>query len=52
MEKPLFILLRIANSNQPHMDMRRSMALMVDYHTRMSISELNDEDYFAPVPDL
>ena len=28
------------------------MVLMVDDQIRMSILELNDEDYFTPVPEL
>ena len=50
--KPLLILLRIANSNQSHMDKIQLMLLMFDDHIRMSMSELNDEDYFSPVEEL
>ena len=52
MTKPIPILLRMANSNQPHMDKLRFMVLMVNDHISMSIPELNDEDYFPPVPEL
>ena len=52
MAKPLLILLRMADSNQTHMDKLRFMVLMVDEHIRMSMSELNDEDYFTPVTEL
>ena len=52
MDKPLLILLRVAYSNQPHMDKIRFMVLMVDDHIRMSIPNINDEDYFPPVPEL
>ena len=34
MAKPLLILLRMADSNHPHMDKLWFMVLMVDYHTR------------------
>ena len=50
MEKPLFIILRIADSNQPHMENILFMVLVVDDHIRMSMPELNGEDYFPPVP--
>ena len=49
MAKPLLILLMTANSNHPQTDKLRFMALMLDDHIRMSMSELNDEDYFPPV---
>ena len=52
MSKPFFILLRMVESNQPHLDKLRFMVLMVDGHLRMSISELNDGDYFPPVTEL
>ena len=52
MVKPLFILLRMADSNQPHMDKLRFMVPMVDDHIKMSIPELNDEYYFLPVTEL
>ena len=34
------------------MDKLRFMVLMVDDHIRMSMYELNDENYFPPVPEL
>ena len=43
MAKPLLILLRMVDSNQPHMNKLRSMVLMVDDHIRMSMSKLNYE---------
>ena len=52
MAKPLLILLRMADSNQPHMDKLRFMVLMFDDHIRMYMYELNDEDYFPPVTEL
>ena len=52
MVKPLLILLRMADSNQPHTDKLRFMVLMVDDHIRMPIPELNDEDYLPPVTEL
>ena len=52
MAKPLLILLKMANSNQPHMDNLRLLFLMVDDHIRISMPELNDEDYFPPVLKL
>ena len=42
----------MADSNQPHTDKLRFMVNMVDYHIRMSMSDLNDEDYFPPVTEL
>ena len=47
MSKPLFILLRMADSNQPNMDNIRFIALMVDDNIRMSMSEINYEDYYS-----
>ena len=41
----------MANSNQPHTDKLRFMVLTVDYQIRMSMPELNDEDYFTPVTE-
>ena len=52
MENPLLILLRMVDSNQPHMDKLRSMVLMVDDHMRISMSELNYEDYLPPITEL
>ena len=52
MAKPLLIILRMANSNHPHMDNLRFMVLMVDDHIRMSMTDLNDEDYPPPVTEL
>ena len=49
MEKPILILLGVADSNQPHTEKLRFIVLMVDYHIRMSMTDLNDEDYFPPV---
>ena len=47
--KLLLILLRMANSNQPHIDKLLFMVLTVDDCIRMSMPEINDEDYFTPV---
>ena len=52
MANPLLILLRMADSNQPHMDKLSFMVLMVNDRIRMSMSELNDEYYFTPVTEL
>ena len=52
MAKPLLILLRMANSNQPHMDKLWFMVLMVDDHIRMSMPDLTYEYYFLPIPEL
>ena len=52
MAKPLFILLRTADSNQTHMDKLRFMVLIVDDHISMSMPNLNDEDYFTSVTEL
>ena len=40
------------DSNHPHMDKLWFIFLMGDDHIRMSMSELNDEDYFPPVTEL
>ena len=34
------------------MDKIRFKVLMVDYHIRMSMPEINNEVYFPPVPEL
>ena len=52
MAKSLLILLRMIDSNQPHMDKLRFRVLMVDDHIRTSMPELNDEDYFPPVREF
>ena len=52
MTNPLLIILRTDESNQPHIDKLRFMVLVVHYHVRMSIPDLNDEDYFTPVTEL
>ena len=46
MEKHPFILLRMADSNQPYIDKLRFIVLIVDDYIRIYMSELNDEDYF------
>ena len=43
MAKPIPILLRMAESDQPHMENIRFMVLMVDDHISMSMPELNDQ---------
>ena len=52
MANPILILLSMAESNQPHMEKLRFMVLMVNDYIRMSMYELNDEDYFPPVTYL
>ena len=52
MENPLLIILRMADSNHPHMEKLGFMVLMVDDHIRMSMSELNNKDYLPPVTEL
>ena len=52
MTKPLLILLRMADSNQPHMNKLWFMVPMVDYKISISMPELNYEDYFTPVSEL
>ena len=52
MSKPLIILLRMADSNYPHMDKLWFMVLIVYDHVRMSMPELNNENYLPPVTDL
>ena len=52
MENSLLIILRMVNSNHPHMYNLRFIVLMVDDHIRMSMSELNDEDYFPSTIEL
>ena len=52
MPNPIFILLRMADSNQPHMYNLRFMVLMVDDYIRISMPELNDEDNLPPVTYL
>ena len=52
MANPLLVVLRMADSNQPHMEKLLFMVLLVDDHIRMSMPELNDEYYFPPVPEL
>ena len=52
MEKPLLIILRMAESNHPHMDKLQFTVLMVAYQIRMSMPEINNEDYFPPVIEL
>ena len=52
MAKHILILLRMADSNHPHMYKLSFMVLMVDDHIRMSISDLNGEYYFPPVTKL
>ena len=52
MANSLLILMRMADSNLPHIDKLWFMVLMVDDNIRMSMPELNDEYYFIPVPEL
>ena len=48
MAKPLLILLKMTDSNHPHMDKIRFMVLMVDDHIRIFMLDINDEDYPPP----
>ena len=50
--KPLLILLRMADSNQTHMDKLQFMVLMVDDHIMISMPELNYEAYLTPITEL
>ena len=52
MAMPLLTLISMADSNHPLIDKLWFMVFMVDDHIRMSMSELNDEDYFPPVTEL
>ena len=52
MENPKLFILRIVKSNQPHMEKLGFTVFMVDDRIRMSITELNNEDYLHPVPQL
>ena len=52
MAEPLLIFLSMADSKQPHMYKLRFMVLMVDDHIRISMPDINDEDYFPPVTQL
>ena len=49
MTNRLLILLRMDDSNQPHMYKHWYMIPMVDNNIRISMPELNYEDYFPPV---
>ena len=51
MAKPLLNILRMAESNHPHMDKLRFMVLMVYDHIRMSMSEINNGYYLRPVTE-
>ena len=46
MANPILILLRMVDSNQPHMDKLQCMVLTIGDHIKMSMPELNDEDCF------
>ena len=52
MANTLLIFLRMAEPNHPHMDKLMFMVFMVDDHIRMSMYEMNDEDYLPPVTEL
>ena len=52
MAKPLLVIIRIAGSNQPHMDKIWFVVLVVYDRIRMYMIELNDEDYSPPVTEL
>ena len=48
----LLIILRMANSNQPHMNNIQFIVLMSDNHIRMSMPDLNVKYYLPPVTNL
>ena len=50
--KTFLILLRMAESNQPHMEKLRLMVLMVDDNMRMYMPDINDKYYFPSVTEL
>ena len=52
MAKHLLIILRMDESNQTHMDKLRSVVLIVDDHIRISVPDINEEDYLPPVTEL
>ena len=52
MANTILIILRMADWNQPHMDKLYLMVLMIDDHIRMPKTNLNDEYYFTPLPEL
>ena len=52
MSNTLLIILRMAESKQPHMDKLQFMVLIIDDHISMSMTDLNDENYSPPVIDL
>ena len=47
--KHILILLRVADSNQPHMDKLRFMVLMFDDHISIYMPDLNYEYYFPHI---
>ena len=49
MTKPILILLRISDSNQPNVYNLCFMILMVDYRISMYMPEINYGDYFPSV---
>ena len=48
MAKHLLIIMSMDDSNQTHMERLRSMVLIFDDHIRMSMTDINDEDYPHP----
>ena len=52
MAKPLLIILRMADSNQPNMYKLWFMVIIVYDNIRMSMPDINNEDYFPPVTEL
>ena len=46
MAKLLLIIMRMDNSNQPHIVKLRLLVLMFDYHISMYTPDLNDKEYF------
>ena len=52
MLKPLLFILMMADSNHRHMDKLWFMVLIIYDHVKMSMPDLNNEDYLTPVTDL
>ena len=52
MTKPLLIFLIMADSNHPHIHNLWFMVIMVDDQIRMSMPEINGDEYFPPVTEL
>ena len=44
--------MRKTKPNKPHIYKLQFMVLISEYHMRMSMTDLNDEDYLPPVIEL